>query len=113
AVVIVVYTVLGGFRAVSVTHSVQAALMFCAAVALPTIGIGLLGGFGALHGVLVHKTPSLLDMGAKAGFDGSRWDSGEPLTAVAVISLLAWGLGYFGEPHIRVRFMIILSTFEI
>ncbi|MGP8297278.1 sodium/proline symporter PutP [Streptomyces inhibens] len=113
AVVIVVYTVLGGFRAVSVTHSVQATLMFCAAVALPAIGIGLLGGFHAMHSVLTHKSPSLLDMGAKAGFDGSRWTSGGPLGAVAVISLLAWGLGYFGQPHILVRFMSIRSTREI
>ncbi|MGG7569081.1 sodium/proline symporter PutP [Streptomyces sp. BP-8] len=113
AVVIVVYTVLGGFRAVSVTHSVQATLMFCAAVALPTIGIGLLGGFGAMHEALTRKSPALLDVGAKAGFDGVRWASGEPLGAVAVISLLAWGLGYFGQPHILARFMSIRSTREI
>ncbi|MFI2259699.1 sodium/proline symporter PutP [Streptomyces tubercidicus] len=113
AVVIVVYTVLGGFRAVSVTHSIQATVMFCAAVALPVIGIAMLGGFGALHGELARKSPALLDMGAKAGFDGSRWTSGGPLGAVAVISLLAWGLGYFGQPHILVRFMSIRSTREI
>lgn len=113
AVVIVVYTVLGGFRAVSLTHSVQATVMFGAAVALPAIGVGLLGGFGALHGLLTHKSAALLDMGAKAGFDGSRWTSGHPLGIVAVISLLAWGLGYFGQPHILVRFMSIRSTREI
>ncbi|GGN34193.1 sodium:proline symporter [Streptomyces kronopolitis] len=113
AVVIVVYTVLGGFRAVSLTHSVQATVMFGAAVALPAIGVGLLGGFGALHGVLTHKSAALLDMGAKAGFDGSRWTSGHPLGTVAVVSLLAWGLGYFGQPHILVRFMSIRSTRDI
>ncbi|MEV0372914.1 sodium/proline symporter PutP [Streptomyces sp. NPDC050636] len=113
AVVIVVYTVLGGFRAVSVTHSVQATLMFCAAVALPAIGIGLLGGFSALRGALTDKSPSLLDMGARAGFDGNRWASGEPLGVVAVISLLAWGLGYFGQPHVLARFMSIRSTRDI
>lgn len=113
AVVIVVYTVLGGFRAVSLTHSVQATVMFGAAVALPAIGVGLLGGFGALHGELTHKSAALLDMGAKAGFDGSRWTSGQPLGVVAVVSLLAWGLGYFGQPHILVRFMSIRSTRDI
>ncbi|TJZ54442.1 sodium/proline symporter PutP [Streptomyces piniterrae] len=113
AVVIVVYTVLGGFRAVSLTHSVQATVMFCAAVALPAIAITTLGGFGALHGALADQSASLLDMGAKAGFDGTRWSAGEPLSAVAVISLLAWGLGYFGQPHILVRFMSIRSTQEI
>ncbi len=113
AVVIVVYTVLGGFRAVSVTHSIQATVMFCAAVALPAIGIAMLGGFGALHGALTRESPALLDMRAEAGFDGSRWTSGGPLGAVAVISLLAWGLGYFGQPHILARFMSIRSTREI
>ncbi|MFB6437707.1 sodium/proline symporter PutP [Streptomyces sp. NPDC056411] len=113
AVVIVVYTVLGGFRAVSVTHTVQATVMFCAAIALPAIALVALGGFGALHDKLTRHTPSLLDMGAKAGFDGDHWTSGRPLTAVAVISLLAWGLGYFGQPHILVRFMSIRSTREI
>ncbi|QIK05337.1 sodium/proline symporter PutP [Streptomyces sp. ID38640] len=113
AVVIVVYTVLGGFRAVSVTHSIQATVMFCAAVALPVIAIATLGGFGALHGALTRESPALLDMGAEAGFDGSRWTSGGPLGAVAVISLLAWGLGYFGQPHILARFMSIRSTREI
>ncbi|MGP3921956.1 sodium/proline symporter PutP [Streptomyces sp. 8N616] len=113
AVVMVVYTFLGGFRAVSVTHSVQATLMFFAALALPLIGIGLLGGFDALGGVLGAKTPALLDMGAEAGFDDGGWETGKPLSGVAVISLLAWGLGYFGQPHILVRFMSIRSTREI
>ncbi|MFF4606532.1 sodium/proline symporter PutP [Streptomyces sp. NPDC001339] len=113
AVVIVVYTVLGGFRAVSVTHSVQATLMFGAAVALPTIAIGMLGGFDALRTAITHKSTALLDVTAKAGFDSDRWTSGEPLGAVAVVSLLAWGLGYFGQPHILVRFMSIRSTRDI
>ncbi|MFI9048341.1 sodium/proline symporter PutP [Streptomyces sp. NPDC053427] len=113
AVVIVVYTVLGGFRAVSVTHSVQATLMFIAAVALPVIGVVALGGFGALKGALDHKSPALLGMGDRAEFVGDRWGAGQSLGAVAVISLLAWGLGYFGQPHILVRFMSIRSTREI
>ncbi|MFF7411862.1 sodium/proline symporter PutP [Streptomyces lydicus] len=113
AVVIVVYTVLGGFRAVSVTHTVQATLMLCAALALPAIAIGILGGFGALHDGLTRKSHALLDIGAKAGFDGIHWTPGHSLTAVAVISLLAWGLGYFGQPHILVRFMSIRSAREI
>src|SRR6059036_2555698 len=62
---------------------------------------------------LSQKSASLLDMGAKAGFDSDRWTSGKPLSAVAVISLLAWGLGYFGQPHILVRFMSIRSTRDI
>ncbi|MEV6315677.1 sodium/proline symporter PutP [Streptomyces sp. NPDC051776] len=113
AVVIVAYTILGGFRAVSMTHTVQATVMCFAAVVLPAVGIGLLGGWTSFESVINANTPALLDMGAEASFDGGQWASGKPLTAVAVISLLAWGLGYFGQPHILARFMSIRSTREI
>ncbi|MER5974423.1 sodium/proline symporter PutP [Streptomyces sp. NPDC002055] len=113
AVVIVAYTFLGGFRAVSVTHSVQATWMCLAAIALPVIAIGALGGYDAVRDAVAGRSPSLLDMGAKAGFEDGLWTSGRPLGAVAVISLLAWGLGYFGQPHILVRFMSIRSTRDI
>ncbi|MGW0732125.1 sodium/proline symporter PutP [Streptomyces sp. NPDC002851] len=113
AVVIVVYTILGGFTALSVTHSIQGTLMFLAAIALPAIGLWQLGGFGALHGALTDTTPALLDPGVRASFAGNAWTAGEPLGAVAMISMLAWGLGYFGQPHILSRFMGIRSTRDI
>ncbi|MFG2123150.1 sodium/proline symporter PutP [Streptomyces sp. NPDC048710] len=110
ALVIVIYSCLGGFLAVSLTHVMQATLMFLALLVLPLVGIGALGGFGALRDTLNDKTPSLLDMGAKADFTDGRWSAGGSLGAVAIISLLAWGLGYFGQPHILARFMGIRST---
>jgi sodium/proline symporter len=113
AIVIVIYTLLGGFLAVSITDVVQGVLMFLALIALPVIGIGLLGGFDALHDKLAGKSPALLDMGAEASFTGGTWGAGESLSAVAVVSLLAWGLGYFGQPHILARFMAINSTRDI
>ncbi|WP_043267576.1 sodium/proline symporter PutP [Streptomyces sp. CT34] len=113
AVVMVTYSVLGGFRAVSTSHSVQGTLMVLAAFALPLIGLWQLGGFGPLFHALAAKSPSLLDMGTKASFDHGQWGAGKPLGAIAVISLLAWGLGYFGQPHILARFMGISSTADI
>ncbi|MGW2419435.1 sodium/proline symporter PutP [Streptomyces sp. NPDC001709] len=110
ALVIVIYSCLGGFLAVSLTHVMQATLMFLALLALPVVGIGALGGFGALRDTLNSKTPDLLDMGAKVDFTDGRWSAGGSLGAVAIISLLAWGLGYFGQPHILARFMGIRST---
>ncbi|MGW2703871.1 sodium/proline symporter PutP [Streptomyces sp. NPDC001340] len=110
ALVIVIYSCLGGFLAVSLTHVMQATLMFLALLVLPVIGIGALGGFGALRDTLNSKTPSLLDMGARVGFTDGRWSADGSLGAVAIISLLAWGLGYFGQPHILARFMGIRST---
>ncbi|MGW2741373.1 sodium/proline symporter PutP [Streptomyces sp. NPDC001450] len=110
ALVIVIYSCLGGFLAVSLTHVMQGTLMFLALLVLPVVGIGVLGGFGVLRDALDSRTPSLLDMGAKVGFADGRWSSGGSLGAIAIISLLAWGLGYFGQPHILARFMGIRST---
>ncbi|MER6029525.1 sodium/proline symporter PutP [Streptomyces sp. NPDC001851] len=110
ALVIVVYSCLGGFLAVSLTHVMQATLMFLALLVLPAVGIGALGGFGALSDALGGKAPGLLDMGAKVDFSHGRWSAGGSLGAVAIVSLLAWGLGYFGQPHILARFMGIRST---
>jgi sodium/proline symporter len=108
--VIVIYSFLGGFLAVSFTDAVQGTLMFFALLVLPLLGVGLLGGFGALRDALIDKTPALLDMGAEASFTDGRWGAGEPLGIVAIVSLLAWGLGYFGQPHILARFMGIRSA---
>ncbi|MEV5803308.1 sodium/proline symporter PutP [Streptomyces collinus] len=111
ALVIVVYSCLGGFLAVSLTHVMQATLMFLALLVLPVVGIATFGGFAALRGSLNSKTPGLLDMGAKVDFANGRWSGGGgSLGAVAIISLLSWGLGYFGQPHILARFMGIRST---
>jgi sodium/proline symporter len=112
-VVIVIYTILGGFRALAVSHSIQATLMLLSAVVLPTIALWKLGGFEALHTELTARTPELVDLGAKASFADKTWRAGEPLGAVAMISLLAWGLGYFGQPHILTRFMSIRSARDI
>jgi sodium/proline symporter len=113
AVVIVVYTFLGGFLAVSLTDAVQGTLMFIALLAVPIVGIGMLGGFGALGNALNGETSDLLNMGAEASFADGTWAAGESLGVIAVISLLAWGLGYFGQPHILARFMGIRSVRDI
>lgn len=113
--VIVLYSFLGGFLAVSFTDAIQGTMMFLALLVVPLVGIGLLGGFGALTGALGDESPTLLDMGAEASLAeaGGEWGAGTPLTVIGVISLLAWGLGYFGQPHILARFMGIRSAREI
>ncbi|WP_408649058.1 sodium/proline symporter PutP [Streptomyces poriticola] len=109
ALVIVVYSCLGGFLAVSLTHVLQGTLMFLALLVLPITGVVALGGFGALGDALDARAPGLLDMGADVGYADGQWSAGGPLGAVAILSLLAWGLGYFGQPHILARFMGIRS----
>ncbi|MGW6828434.1 sodium/proline symporter PutP [Streptomyces massasporeus] len=110
ALVIGVYACLGGFLAVSLTHVMQATLMFLALLVVPLTGVAVLGGFGALGDGLESTSPGLLDPGAAVGFADGRWSDQGSLGAVATVSLLAWGLGYFGQPHILARFMGIRST---
>ncbi|MDJ0741399.1 MAG: sodium/proline symporter PutP [Gammaproteobacteria bacterium] len=100
--VIVVYTLLGGFLAISWTDLAQGLLMAAALVAVPLMVIALQGGPADTLAALDARNPELLDPLTKAG--------GEPLGVLAILSLLAWGLGYFGQPHILARFMAIRSV---
>ncbi|MDR2087808.1 MAG: sodium/proline symporter, partial [Clostridiales Family XIII bacterium] len=96
--VILVYTFLGGFAAVCWTDLVQGLLMLVAILAVPICALADIGGADAARATL---SPAFLDpFGDGAG--GAQ-------TPVSVVSQLAWGLGYFGMPHILVRFMAIKS----
>ncbi|MGD8743408.1 MAG: sodium/proline symporter PutP [Granulosicoccaceae bacterium] len=105
AVVIVSYTFLGGFLAVSWTDFVQGMLMFCALLIVPVMAIVGLGGWSATTAAMAKVSPQLLD--AYTGVDGKS------LGLIAILSLLAWGLGYFGQPHILARFKAIRSSDEL
>ncbi|WP_413282593.1 sodium/proline symporter PutP [Vibrio sp. MA40-2] len=94
AVCVVSYTLFGGFLAVSWTDLVQGLLMAAALMIVPVAAMQ--GGLGQLATDLTNINPELLTL-----WNDSK---GEPLTMVAIISLVAWGLGYFGQPHILARF---------
>lgn len=111
--VIVSYTFLGGFLAVSLTDFVQGSLMWVAVIAVPLVVVVGLGGFGALTGGLQSANPALLAATESVSTEGGGWTSGGALGTFGVASGLAWGLGYFGQPHILARFMGIRSTAEI
>ena len=96
--VVVVYTLFGGFLAVSLTDFVQGCIMFVALVLLPVVAFSELGW--QFTGALTAIKPGAFDMMAD-------------MTALAVISSLAWGLGYFGQPHIIVRFMAVRSVHDV
>lgn len=89
---IVLYTFLGGFMAVSWTDFFQGILMFFAITIVPIIAYGEVGGMS-----------SIIEITAESGISLSLMPEG--ITFAAVISALAWGLGYFGQPHILARFM--------
>lgn len=94
SVIIVSYTFLGGYNAVSWTDLIQGILMMLALVVTPLVVIFELGGVGEAIAAVKSIDPQNLDILRGASFIG-------------VVSLLAWGLGYFGQPHILVRFMSI------
>ncbi|WP_188008648.1 sodium/proline symporter PutP [Grimontia hollisae] len=100
---VVSYTLFGGFLAVSWTDLVQGLLMAAALMIVPIATMD--GAFTGLTGALENKNPELLTLW--------RDVSGEPLTAVAILSLVAWGLGYFGQPHILARFQATRSNADI
>lgn len=102
---IVSYTLFGGFLAVSWTDLVQGLLMAAALLIVPVIAIQSDGGPGAMMATLQQKNPELLTLWADK--------QGEPLTLLAIISLAAWGLGYFGQPHILARFQGIRSARDV
>ncbi|AQP37610.1 sodium/proline symporter PutP [Vibrio anguillarum] len=100
---VVSYTLFGGFLAVSWTDLVQGLLMAAALMIVPIAAIN--GGLGQLSQDLSAINPELLTL----------WHDvkGEPLTGVAIISLVAWGLGYFGQPHILARFKASRSNKDL
>lgn len=98
--VIVSYTFLGGFKAVCWTDLVQGILMFCCIIVVPIIGIFTLGGTNAAFREIDTIQLFPAEMGSLAAWLG-------------IISAIAWGLGYFGQPHILVRFMAIKTSKEI
>lgn len=101
--VVVTYTLFGGFMAVSLTDFVQGCLMFIALILVPTVIMFELGGINATIEQISNIDPNYFSLFTAVG-------STESLSVIGIISLMAWGLGYFGQPHIIVRFMAIRSV---
>lgn len=107
ALIIVTYTFFGGFNAVAWTDLIQGLLMVVTIVILP---IALVANTPDFSAELLANTPKIVAEGADAGGFMSMF-SGR--SAVSIISDLAWAFGYFGMPHILVRFMAIKDTKEV
>ena len=102
---VVFYTLVGGFLAVSRTDFIQGVMMFFAILVVPITAAMEMGGYTATVNAINNVSHSMLEPFTKP--DGST------LGTIELISLLAWGIGYFGQPHILVRFMAISSSKEI
>jgi sodium/proline symporter len=94
AAVTILYTMVGGFLAVSWTDTAQGTLMLFALLLTPVLLLTTSGGFAENLEAIRALDPARLD-----------WFRGGELGFVGIVSLLAWGLGYFGQPHILARFM--------
>lgn len=101
AAVLLTYTFLGGYLAVCWTDLFQGLLMFFALILVPVCAIRYAGGYDAINTAMQAKNLSFTLM--------PKADS-TTLAILAIFSTSAWGLGYFGQPHILVRFMSIKSA---
>ena len=99
AVVVIAYTLFGGFLAVSYTDAVQGLIMFFALLLVPIVAVFFTGGIPETTSTILEVNPDTFNM-----FKG--------VSFFVIISGLAWGFGYFGQPHIIVRFMAISSVKE-
>ena len=111
-VVILLYTLLGGFSAVCTTDFIQGTLMFIALIITGFIMMAALGG----PGDAVQKVQNFGQRAMSGEFGDvmrEKFLGNQSYSIMSVISALSWGLGYFGMPHILVRFMGIRSNKEI
>lgn len=99
--VVIIYTLFGGFLGATLTDVVQGILMLVALVVVPLYGLTQVGGVSGVSDSVNALDPSMFNIVAGVG----------SVTGIlGIISALAWGLGYFGQPHIIVRFMAMRTA---
>ncbi len=109
AVIIVLYCTMGGFRAVSTTDLIQSIAMSAALIVLIIFGIYTAGGFGQIMANVADLPGYLTMLQSHDSTTGTASSYG----LLTICSTLAWGLGYFGMPHILLRFMAIRDEEEL
>ena len=107
AVIVIAYTFLGGFKAVCWTDLIQGILMVFALVLVPLAAINALGGSDNTIDIL-HNISTVPEH-----FENIMYSNGTAMGVIAIISALAWGLGYFGMPHIVVRYTAIKNPKDL
>lgn len=106
AAITLLYTLFGGFLGASLTDMVQGLLMFAALVAVPIVAVLQVGDINTLGQRITDANPVAFNL--FSSFDGNSTF----LAVVAIFSTAAWGFGYFGQPHILVRFMALRTPAE-
>ena len=103
AAVIVIYTVMGGFLAASFTDLIQSIIMTVALIVVLSFGVAQAGGLDAV----MDNARSLAGYLSLTQIHDAVTGGASSYSLLTICSLLAWGLGYFGMPHILLRFMAI------
>ena len=103
AAIIIIYTVMGGFMAVSTTDLIQSVVMSIALVIIVFFGISKAGGWDAV----MDNAKSLAGYLSMIQAHNMADNTSSPYSLLTIFSTVAWGLGYFGMPHILLRFMAI------
>ena len=109
ALIIISYTIMGGFMAVSTTDLIQSIVMTIALVVIVVFATGQAGGIDTVIDN-AKQIPGYLSVGST--YDISTGEE-SPYGWLTVVSTMAWGLGYFGMPHILLRFMAIKKEADI
>lgn len=104
-IMIVSYTFLGGFLAVCWTDTIQGVLIFLALIVTPIVAYNKLGGYTEISSTLASLTGESFSLIPKNTTGG--------INILLLVSSLAWGIGYFGQPHILPRFMAVRSAKDI
>ena len=101
AVIIVAYTALGGFLAASTTDLIQSIVMTIALIVVVCFGVSQAGGMGAV----MDNAKSLAGYLSLTALHNPESNTATDYGFLNIISMMAWGLGYFGMPHVLLRFM--------
>jgi sodium/proline symporter len=120
AVIVLFYTLIGGFWAVGMTDLIQGILMICALLLVLVCAFFFAGGFGGIAGKLANfprftdffgiATPVLENGVQKVVNNVPQFGPGDNYGFLTIISTMAWGLGYFGMPQVLIRFMALKKT---
>lgn len=103
AVIIVAYTCTGGFLAASFTDLIQSIVMTLALISIVIFGLSSAGGLGNV----IDNAKSIPGYFSLSEIYNTETGKADNYSFLTIASLLAWGLGYFGMPHILIRFMAI------
>lgn len=103
ALIIIIYTMIGGFTTVATNDFVQSVVMSVALVTVVGYGVIHAGGFDGI----MENARSMAGYFELNALHDAETGTAIPLSTIGIISTLAWGIGYFGVPHVLVRFMSI------